>query len=480
MKALAAAMLVLLACVSLVGVARAESRTALVIGTNRGLSNEPVLQFAESDARNMAQTFVDTHSVDAHRVTTVLGRPLSEVQKALDQVSAGLRSEDELWIFLSGHADPSGVHIDGEVWSWKTFRQKLDAIPVRRLIVFVDACNSGALLTAKGVTLDTPLRVSLQASLRGRVILASSGANELSYESRRLGGSPFAHFLASGLRGAADTGDGKVTLSELYAYLYSRTIAASLGGASGPQHPEQGGWVRGAGEWWLTRKPGGSGDVLLRDATLGHCYVLDQKETRVLAEVSASDPGAVSLPVGAYRVKCLNHDGVIAASLSLGTGRTHVEELDFDSANEELVLARGPGEPSRLSLGLFLGAHFAPSLDGAVTVSLRHSQQGIALGASAGLLGTGRFTAQGELLGALPWWDANVVSLEVGLLVGVESRFDGTDSSLALGPLVELSTPLSSTITVALRQEMTRTIPLASDGEPTLPLVTRLGASVSF
>lgn len=480
MKPLATALLVLLACVCLVDVGRAESRAALVIGTNRGLSNEPVLQFAQSDASNMAQTFVDTHAVDAHRVTTVLGRPLSEVQSALDQVSAGLRSDDELWIFLSGHADANGVHIDGEVWSWKALRQKLDAIAVRRLLVFVDACNSGALLTAKGVTLDAPLRVSLQANLRGRVILASSGANELSYESRRLGGSPFAHFLVSGLRGAADTGDGKVTLSELYAYLYSRTIAASLGGAAGPQHPEHGGWVRGAGEWWLTRRAFGSGGVLLRDANLGHCYVLDDKETRVLAEVSALDPGAVSLPVGAYRVKCLSRDGVVAAPLSLGSGRTHVEELDFDDVNEELVLARGPEGPSRLSLGLFLGAHFAPSLDGAVTVSLRHSKQAVAIGASAGLLGTARFTAQGEMLGALPWWNANEVSLEVGVLVGVESRFDGADSSLALGPLVELSTPLSSAVTVALRQEMTRTIPLASDGEPTLPLVTRLGASVDF
>jgi hypothetical protein len=65
-------------------------------------------------------------------------------------------------------------------------------------------------------------------------------------------------------------------------------------------------------------------------------------------------------------------------------------------------------------------------------------------------------------------------------LVGVESRFDGHGSSLALGPLVELSTPLGNAFRLSLRQEMTRTIPLESGVEATLPLVTRLGVSADL
>lgn len=460
--------------------ALAGTRHALVVGTNQGLPNEPVLEFAESDARAMATTFVDTRAVDAPRVTTLLGRPLSEVQWALQQVSASTQPDDELWLFLSGHADHEGIHVKGEIWDWKALRRALDALKVRRLLVFVDACNSGALLTAKGIRLDTPLRVSLESNVTGRAILASSGANELSYESRRLGGSPFAHFLASGLRGAADDGDGKVSLSEIYRYLYSRTVAASLGGASGPQHPAHGGWYRGSGEWWLTEKALGSGDLVLRDSSLGPCYVLDSGEQRVLAEVRAGDPGAVSLPPGSYRVKCKSQGTFLASSLELGSGRRHLEELSFETASAELVLARGPSRDARFSMGLSVGAHFAPRFEPAPALFFRHGSPGLAFGMSAGTVGSERLTVQGELIAALPWWDNEALTLEAGLLVGVESRFDGDGSSLALGPLVELSTPLGKALRLSLRQEMTRTIPLESGVEATLPLVTRLGVSVDL
>lgn len=460
--------------------AQGETRHAVVVGTNQGLSGEPVLEFAESDARAMAQTFVDTGAVDAPRVSTLLGRPLPEVKRAVEQVARSAGPEDEVWLFLSGHADRDGIHVRGEIWDWKSLRATLDALRVRRLLVFVDACNSGALLTAKGITLDAPLRVSLETNVTGRAILASSGANELSYESRRLGGSPFAHFLATGLRGAADDGDGKVSLSELYAYLYSRTVAASLGGASGPQHPAHGGWYRGSGEWWLTRKAHGSGDVVLRDPELGPCYVLDAREQRVLAEVRAGDPGAVSLPPGSYRVKCRSQAALLAATLELGRGRHALEELSFDSAPADLVLARGPDTGSSTSVGLSMGAHFAPAFEPASALSFRHGRQGLAFGVSAGTIGTEYLTAQAELIAALPWWDSKVLTLEAGLLIGVESRFDGDGSSLALGPLVALSTPLPGAFRLFLRQEMTRTIPLVSDVEAKLPLVTRLGLAVDL
>jgi hypothetical protein len=324
------------------------------------------------------------------------------------------------------------------------------------------------------------LQLSLQANLRGRVILASSGANELSYESQRLGGSPFAHFLATGLRGSADDGDGKISLAELYAYLYSRTVAASLGGSSGPQHPEHGGWFRGAGEWWLTQKIRGTGDLLLRDERLGRCWVLDERERRVLAELRASDPGAVALPPATYRIKCKNSHHVVATTLTLAAGRTYVESLPFDVTSEELVLARGPVEPARSSVGVSAGAHFDPTLDATVVASFRHERHGLGVGASAGLLGTDALVAQAEVVGELPWWSSPSLSLQVGWLVGVESRFDGSGASLALGPLVELSTPLSPWLRLSLRQEMTRTIPLDDGGEPTLPLVTRAGAAIVF
>src|SRR5690606_23849774 len=96
-----------------VGAAHAGTRHALVVGTNEGLADEPVLEFAEGDARALAQTFVDSGAVDAGRVTTLLGRPLAELSSAFGQLGARVRPDDELWVFLSGHADQRGVHVRG-------------------------------------------------------------------------------------------------------------------------------------------------------------------------------------------------------------------------------------------------------------------------------------------------------------------------------------------------------------------------------
>jgi hypothetical protein len=208
--------------------------------------------------------------------------------------------------------------------------------------------------------------------------------------------------------------------------------------------------------------------------------VLDASETRVLGEVRASDPGALSLPPGSYRVKCRSTDGMLAATLNLASGRADLDELPFETAQEELVLARGPSEVARHSIGVWFGPRFDPELRSAVSVSYQRRRHGLGLGASVGAVATKQCTAQGELLAALPWWNADVVALEVGLLVGVESRFDARGSSLALGPLVQLSTPLSSALQLSLREEMTRTIPLDDSAAPTLPLTTRLGLSLDL
>ena len=231
--------LLCVACSLLVLPASATTRSAIVIGTNRGTEREAVLEYAESDAKKMARTFVEIGAVRPDALTLVTGRSIDVARGAL----ATARRSDEVWVFISGHADAEGVHIDGAVWPWRDLRARLDELPAARRIVFIDACNSGALLTAKGISLENQLDLSVRSSLKGLVLVVSSGANELSYESRRLGSSPFAHFLASGLRGAADLDrDGRVTLAEAYAFLYSRTVAASLGGSSGPQHPEQAGF----------------------------------------------------------------------------------------------------------------------------------------------------------------------------------------------------------------------------------------------
>src|SRR5690606_36399927 len=133
-----------------------------------------------------------------------------------------------------------------------------------------------------------------------------------------------------GLRGAADQNlDGQVTLAEVYTYLYSRTVAASLGGQQGPQHPTQAGWYLGQGEWTLTRTRRDAAALRLGDARLGQDFVLDPAETSVIAELRPSDPAPVQLAPERYRIKCFSGDAAFAASVELRPGTTHGESLAF-------------------------------------------------------------------------------------------------------------------------------------------------------
>jgi hypothetical protein len=459
--------------------AAATVRHALLIGSNYGFAEETVLEFAESDAARMAQTFIELGSVDAQRTRVVLGRPLDEIRAAVEQLGKQAGSDAELWLFISGHADTQGLHVQGELWGWKALRSALEALPARRVVAFVDACNSGTLLTAKGLEVDAPLRLSVQTSLRGRVLFASSGADELSYESRRLRGSPFAHFVSSGLRGPADLDrDGRITIAEVYGYVYSRTVAASLGGGAGPQHPQQAARFQGEGEWVLAERRLNAGELRQSDAGLGTCYVLDATESAVLAELRASDAAPVALPPRRYRVKCLNNAGAAAATVELTAGLTSVESLIFESIAEEVVLARGPAATPGLRVGvgaeLWAVENAAPL---AVALSLQRTHPDFAYELALAALHNQRLSARVALLGRVPWWQVGPSELQLGLALGYASSLSGTRAEALFGPVVQLEMPLLAQLQLQLREEILRSLPLNESGAAGLPLVTHLGVS---
>lgn len=203
---------------------------ALIGGSNRGLEDEEALRYAERDADSVATTWNELALALPSDSTVLHGPRLSELRAALWELVASSTPEDRVLVFLSGHGDGLGLHLRGEVLPWDALRHAFDALRARRVVVFVDACRSGAILTAKGVLLATPLVLRLQPlGPRGRLLITSSGPDEASYESAELQASPFAHFLNSGLRGAADRDqDGRIYAAELYAYLREHTLAATL------------------------------------------------------------------------------------------------------------------------------------------------------------------------------------------------------------------------------------------------------------
>lgn len=459
--------------------AAAAVRRALVIGSNHGLSTEPVLEFAEQDAERMALIFQEVGGMPAGRVRVLTGRRLVELKAAVSALAQA--PADEVWVFLSGHADARGLHVRGEIWPWRELRGALENLPAKRRLGLVDACNSGAMLTAKGISFESQLALRIEPNVRGLALLTSSGSNELSYESRQLSGSPFAHFLASGLRGAADQDrDGQVTLAEVYTYLYARTVAASLGGRHGPQHPAQAGWYQGQGEWILTRSRPGAASLRLQDEGLGQCFVLDESETKVLAELRPNDPAPVQLARGRYRVKCLTSREAFAATVDLQAGTTNVESLAFSSVERHAVLTRGAGLTLRRRIALGLGVSVEDSgAQGWSTLAWVNDYGAFAFEGQLGASHTGVASAKLGLYGNLPWWTVLDTRLDVGLSGAYQTDFSDA-GHLSFGPLVQLSRAPTRRWRVFLRQEILRKVSLSSSSTDALPLVTSAGIDWSF
>jgi len=113
-------------------------------------------------------------------------------------------------------------------------------IDAERVIVFLDACYSGAAggrtFAAKQMSVDEFFLERL-ARAKGRAILAASRPTEVALEASELGHGLFSYYLVEGLRGAADANkNGVITLQELFDYVQQQVTqqAKRLGG---DQHP---------------------------------------------------------------------------------------------------------------------------------------------------------------------------------------------------------------------------------------------------
>jgi uncharacterized caspase-like protein len=169
--------------------------------------------------------------------------------------------EDTVIVYYSGHGGlaPDRLSADGiEKYLLPVDADAADyaatALPMRevgelfdrleseRVIFIADTCYSGAAggRTVKPIGRD--FRALPQEGIEkrlegvGRVILTASNASEVAQELDDLGHGVFTHFVLQGIgTRAADTdGDGKLTVSELYAFV-SAGVRERTGGTQNPQ-----------------------------------------------------------------------------------------------------------------------------------------------------------------------------------------------------------------------------------------------------
>ena len=182
---------------------------------------------------------------------------LARIRTALDSVSQASGSNDSVVIFFSGHgallgdpADPESAllpvecdaqRLDSTSLSETEFSSALRRISAQRLLVLIDACHAGGAGTLKGGGAEESLALGYSekslASLAqgtGRVLIASSRADETSLVLQNARNSVFTSKLLDALRGEGRTsGDGVIRVFEIFNHVAQMVKRA----VPGRQHP---------------------------------------------------------------------------------------------------------------------------------------------------------------------------------------------------------------------------------------------------
>jgi hypothetical protein len=289
-------------------------RLALIAGNDDGGRDTKPLVYATADARKLHDILGRLGGVQGDDARLLLNARPDELLGALAQLearAADARRRGErtaLLVYFSGHAKDGALRLGDGALPLDALKARLAAAPADIRLGIFDACRSGAMVRTKGVRRAPAFEVQsdARADAQGMVILTSSASDEDSQESDLIAGSYFTHHLVSGLRGDADrSGDGRVSLSEAYAYAYDRTVADTAESAAGAQHPTFSYDLAGNGDLVLTELSNRrEGLRFPAEAPQGVYYLVDGRG-RVVAEVfkEASSERRIVLSPGKYRIK---------------------------------------------------------------------------------------------------------------------------------------------------------------------------------
>lgn len=342
---------------------------AFLVSSNRGGAGQAALRYAQSDAKRVADVLVELGDVAPERLTLLHEPTPSETLEAIDGLEDQLQDADRagiptrLFFYYSGHARAHALSLGADELLLMDLRERLLALPARVTVIMLDACQSGAFSRIKGAEAAEDFSVNSLARLNaeGVAVLASSSASELSQESDTLRASIFTHHLVAALRGAADTNDdAKVTLGEVYNYVYGQTLVSTAHTTVGKQHATLETDLRTKGELALTSLPEG-GRLIIEKPLKGELTVIATRDNTVVAELHkvTGHPVRLTLPHGSYRVLWRDEERLKTCALRIATDRDI--QLTPAACTEDSVteLRTKSNEPAPIRWGLELGVGLA-------------------------------------------------------------------------------------------------------------------------
>ncbi|MDQ8186866.1 caspase family protein [Pelagicoccus sp. SDUM812002] len=231
------------------------------VGVNQYRNPEYNLNFAEADATGVLQKIQAANAnlfakINVHHLESPAATH-DGILAAFAQIRANALPHDAFIFYFAGHGvmsreDAQFYLIPHDVTriygasqsltqngiSANQLRDISATIKAQKQLFILDACNSGGALQAfaqRGASQEKALAQLARAT--GTHWIAASSASQFATEFADLGHGAFTHTLLQALDGEADTGDRRITINELKAYLESElpTITQKYKGA--PQYP---------------------------------------------------------------------------------------------------------------------------------------------------------------------------------------------------------------------------------------------------
>lgn len=370
-------------------------RHAVIVGANEGGGNLDPLHYAELDAQRVSEVVAELGGFEVPYVTVLYAPTAAELRAELHKHAqmAGSFDEDLFLFYYSGHADARGLRLGNELYTFEALRGDIRAMPAEVKLGVLDACRSGTITRLKGAALSAPFLVENRLAAEGEAWMTATSADESAQESDKLRGSFFTHYLLSGLRGAADGGDGDVSLAEAYQYAYDRVVDHTGGTEAGAQHPNMDVRLKMEGDLALTRVAEGRATVTLPDEIEGDVTVLRMPDRTPVAEVAKKPGRAVTLALspGTYKFRLAQGREIKEAMIGLSDG-SRVVASRWGTVTAEAASAKGgPFALDAMELARQSGREGVSWAKEALNPGdLRHSPM-LAGAASVGLPGAGQF-----------------------------------------------------------------------------------------
>lgn len=237
---------------------------ALVIGIANYPKVRPLPEIVLNDARDLRTLLTDKDRCgypSANVAQLLDGQATANgIRTALTDLAARTTPDDTAVIFFSGHGaynasggssnqyimpyDCDPKDLPGTAITGQEMTERLRKIKAGRLLVLFDCCHSGGAADPKSLMPQMKHGLSeayyqALAQGKGRIVIASSRPDELSWVLPGMPNSLFTHYLLEALRGKGPTlGDGYVRAFDLFRYLADHvTEHLATYAARYPTHP---------------------------------------------------------------------------------------------------------------------------------------------------------------------------------------------------------------------------------------------------